>query len=80
MAETKTAADSPEEAAFRAEVRAWLAQNAAEYAAPPAVAWDEDELVVRAKDWQRTKARAGYGSVSAPKHIGGGGRPPPTCR
>ncbi|MDB5445067.1 MAG: hypothetical protein JWQ97_384, partial [Phenylobacterium sp.] len=71
------ALDTPEEAAFRAEVRAWLTENAAEYREPPPVAWDEDELVERARAWQQKKAGAGYGAVSAPVNVGGRGLPAP---
>lgn len=68
-------ADTEEEAAFRAKAQAWLAENAAEYREPPAEAWSEDELVLRSKDWQRRKAVAGYGAITAPKSIGGGELP-----
>jgi acyl-CoA dehydrogenase len=75
--DAKTAvADTEEEAAFRAKARAWLAENAAEYHEAPHEAWSEDELVERAKAWQRRKAAAGYGAVSAPKAIGGAALPP----
>jgi acyl-CoA dehydrogenase len=67
--------DTEDEAAFRAKARAWLAENAPEYKEPPAEAWSEDELVERAKAWQRKKAAAGFGAVSAPKSIGGAGLP-----
>jgi acyl-CoA dehydrogenase len=76
LTETKTVADTPEEAAFRAEAKAWLAKNAAEYRERPPAPWSEDELVTRAKDWQRRKAAAGYGAVSAPVSVGGRGLPP----
>ena len=69
-------ADTEEEAAFRAKARAWLAQNGVEYAEPPAVAWEEDELVERAKAWQRKKAAAGYAAIAAPTSVGGAGLPP----
>jgi acyl-CoA dehydrogenase len=68
-------ADTPEEAAFRAEVRAWLAEHAAEYAEPPPTAWGEAELVARANAWQATKYAAGYGALAAPKAAGGAARP-----
>jgi len=38
-------ADTPEEAAFRTEARAWLKTHGAEYAEPPAEPWPEQELV-----------------------------------
>jgi alkylation response protein AidB-like acyl-CoA dehydrogenase len=66
-------ADTEDEAVFRAEARAWLAQNASEYVEPPPKAWSEDELVSRAKAWQREKAAAGYGAIAAPKSVGGAG-------
>jgi acyl-CoA dehydrogenase len=75
-AQPKIIADTPEEAAYRASVRAWLTENAAEYARPPAEAWSEDELVERAKAWQRRKAAAGYGAIAAPLSVGGGGLSP----
>jgi len=75
MAETAPVVDTEEEAAFRSKLRAWLAENAAEYAGPPPAPWSEDELVIRAKDWQRRKAKAGYGAVSAPTSVGGAGLP-----
>src|ERR1700737_2712081 len=74
MTETVTA-PALDEAAYRDAARAWLAKNAAEYAHPPSQAWSEDELVARAKAWQRKKALAGYGAIAAPKSIGGAGLP-----
>jgi alkylation response protein AidB-like acyl-CoA dehydrogenase len=68
-------ADTEEEAIFRATARTWLAENAAEYSEPPPEAWSEDELVARAKAWQRRKAAAGYGALTAPKSVGGAGLP-----
>ena len=64
-----------DEVAYRETARAWLAENAAEYAHPPSQAWSEDELVTRAKAWQKRKALAGYGAIAAPKAIGGAGLP-----
>jgi acyl-CoA dehydrogenase len=75
--DTKTVVTEPEdEAAFRAKARAWLAENAAEYAEPPAEAWSEDELVERAQAWARKKAAAGYSGIALPKSIGGAGLSP----
>jgi alkylation response protein AidB-like acyl-CoA dehydrogenase len=73
--DAKAVVDTPEEAAFRAQARAWLQENAAQYVEPPAIAWEEDELVRRARDWQRLKAKAGYGALSAPKAAGGAAMP-----
>ena len=69
-------AQSQAEAAYREEVRAWLQSNAGEYRDPPPVAWSEDELVERAKAWQRRKAAAGYAAIAAPTSVGGAGLSP----
>jgi Acyl-CoA dehydrogenases len=63
--------DSHEEAAFRVEVRDWLARNAAEYAAPPKMPWPDEERIARGKAWQHTKADAGYACLLWPKWLGG---------
>ena len=68
--------DTPQEAAFRAEVRAWLAGNAAEYARPPRAPWSEAEIVARGRAWLRRKAEAGYATITWPKEIGGRGGTP----
>ncbi len=61
--------DSPEEAAFRAEVRAWLDANAERRASRHATfagRYGEVELLQRAKDWQAKKAAAGYAAITGP--------------
>jgi acyl-CoA dehydrogenase len=73
--------DTPEEAAFRAEARTWLEQNAElrdpdegfagvlqETEHPNAIAW--------AKDWQKKKADAGWACITWPKEYGGRGATP----
>ena len=66
--------DTPEEAAFRADVHAWLAENA-----KPARARSKDELSVArdllagAKAWQAKKAAKGYARITWPKELGGMG-------
>src|SRR5687767_12244071 len=66
---------SPEEEAFRAEVRSWLEANV-----PTGVEVDEDEYSDdRAsfefrRDWQRKLGEAGYLAMHWPKEFGGGGR------
>ncbi len=65
--------DSPEEAAFREEVRAWLAANL------------PDDLRARrggasrfeewGRDWSRRLGDAGYAALSWPKEYGGAGAP-----
>ena len=63
--------DSPEEAAFRAEVKAWLAENAKEYTQPLETPLSEADEILRAKDWQAKKADAGYAAIHWPKEYGG---------
>jgi alkylation response protein AidB-like acyl-CoA dehydrogenase len=65
--------DTPDEAAFRAEVRAWLAENAKEYREPPPHPWPEVELVSRSREWLHRKAKAGFATITWPKEIGGRG-------
>ena len=65
--------DTPEEAEYRAGVRAWLTENAepkrpgqtfkAKYGA--------DDLVPLAKAWQAKKYAAGYAGITLPKEYGG---------
>jgi alkylation response protein AidB-like acyl-CoA dehydrogenase len=68
--------DTPEEAAFRTEVRAWLKASAE----PKINARDsfrgrypEAEAIRRAKEWQAKKAAAGYAAITWPKEMGGRG-------
>ena len=65
--------DTPEEAAFRAEARAWLAANAQEYVEPPPQAWTEPQLVAKSRDWLGRKAAAGFATITWSKEIGGRG-------
>ncbi|AAK24449.1 acyl-CoA dehydrogenase [Caulobacter vibrioides] len=69
--------DSTEEAAYREKARAWLAENAAAHRAK----WGElkpntPEHMAAAKEWQATKASAGYACITWPAAIGGGGGTP----
>lgn len=72
--------DSPEEAAFRAEVRKWLDANAKprlrrESGDPMDERYDADAMQ-RAKEWQKTRADKGYARITWPKGMGGiGGTP-----
>jgi len=64
--------DSPQEAAFRAEARAWLAANAPLYAPAPGTADAEGFLTLPlARRWQAAKADAGYARITWPKELGG---------
>jgi alkylation response protein AidB-like acyl-CoA dehydrogenase len=65
--------DTPEEAAYRAQVRAWLSANAPAH--PPRDA-DTPEGMAAAKAWQRKKADAGYAAITWPKEWGGAGGAP----
>ena len=70
--------DTPEEAAFRAEVREWIAANAPSHLAEPLSSstfggtntGDEDPLEA-AKRWQKVKADAGWACINWPKDYGG---------
>jgi alkylation response protein AidB-like acyl-CoA dehydrogenase len=68
--------DSPEDAAFRAQARDWLATAAAEYREGPAAPYSEKELVARGCAWQRRKAEAVYAAIAWPKKMGGRGGTP----
>ncbi len=65
--------DSPEEAAFRDEVRAWLADNLPDDlrgrrgGAARFEAWG--------REWSRKLGEAGYAALTWPKEYGGGGAP-----
>lgn len=65
--------DTPEEAEYRAKVRAWLEENAPR-GVKGASLGDEDESQMDAcKAWQAKKAAAGYAQIRWPKEWGGGG-------
>ncbi|MEE4350037.1 MAG: acyl-CoA dehydrogenase family protein [Pacificimonas sp.] len=67
--------DTPEEAAYREKVRAWIAENTREYEglAPPRT---NEDFVARQKSWQKKKYDAGYAGITWPKKFGGQGRGP----
>ncbi len=72
-------ADSPEEAAFRAECRAWLEANASPKPRADALFGPELSAAARmqaARDWQARKAAAGFGAITWPKAVGGRGGTP----
>jgi alkylation response protein AidB-like acyl-CoA dehydrogenase len=62
--------DSPEEAAFRARLRAWLAEHAAEFPT------SGDEYWARQPDWHRALHAAGFFGLSWPREYGGHELPP----
>src|SRR5690348_70071 len=72
--------DTPEEAAFRAEARAWLEAHAA-----PKQPGASDRLtaarvdpqhVERCREWQRTLYEGGWAGIAWPKAYGGRGASP----
>lgn len=65
--------DTPEEAVFRAEVRAWLSETAPKHVIPQGVALDDTEEVERGKAWQRAVYDGGYAGITFPKALGGRG-------
>lgn len=65
--------DTPEEAAYRAEVRAWLAENAPAHVLAPGEEPSDAEEVRRGRAWQRCLADAGYAGIALPKAVGGQG-------
>ncbi|HEY7577196.1 MAG TPA: acyl-CoA dehydrogenase family protein, partial [Acetobacteraceae bacterium] len=65
--------DTPEEAAFRAEARAFLSANAEPKGrARPVLRGGLDaEAVRRCKAWQAKKADAGFAGITWPRRFGG---------
>ena len=71
--------DTPEEAAFRKEVRGWLDANATRKADDRQsfrARNDDPELLKSAKEWQDKKATAGYARITWPVEFGGRGGSP----
>src|SRR5690606_17716871 len=67
--------DSPEDAAFRAEVRAWLSENAQPLS--DGYNWSRDhqhpDYPKRCKEWQHTLYEGGWGAITWPTEYGGRG-------
>lgn len=63
--------DTPEEAAYRAQVRTWLAANAD--ALRPESYDSRADSIAAAKAWQARKAAAGYVGITWPRAVGGQG-------
>ncbi len=74
--------DTPEEAAFRATVRAWLEANASRRVEGEntssilSMEGADAEVIARSKAWQKIKAAQGYAAISWPKEYGGMGGTP----
>lgn len=63
--------DTSREAAFRAEARAWIEENAPRYVwAPGAAAAEQVRLAL---GWMKAKAAVGYAGITLPKELGGRG-------
>jgi len=75
--------DTPQEAAFRAEARAWLEANAVPKGHPDdfsagmwSTDYSEEEYVKRCREWQGVLAGGGWAGITWPVELGGrGGRP-----
>ena len=65
--------DTPELAAFRTEVRAWLDANAERRTDKLFVGMEGDEAFQEAKAWYKAKADAGFACLTWPKEYGGAG-------
>jgi acyl-CoA dehydrogenase len=80
----KRRADTPDEAAFRAEARAWLEANAkrktgvGDWSAGPSThtVEAEDAYWDKMKAWQRTRFDGGWAAITWPKEYGGRGATP----
>ena len=66
--------DGPEEAAFRATLRAWLGANV-----PAGLrgfrGWSGPAAIALGRDWSKRLAEAGYAGLTWPREYGGAGRP-----
>lgn len=75
--------DTPQEAAFRKEVRAWIDANAPKHLEPElkrasfgSSGLVSEDPIVAGKAWQKKKADAGWACLHWPKEYGGGARTP----
>ncbi len=76
--------DTPEEAAFRAEARAWIDANAPKHLHPILAGSGfgtsgeagEVDMLAEAKKWQKAKRDAGWACLHWPKEYGGRGATP----
>ena len=67
--------DTPQQAEYRAKVRAWLQEHAKE-APPVRPEGDEDAYLKARREWQGKLAEAGLAGVTWPKELGGQGLGP----
>ena len=71
--------DSPEEAEFRRQVRAWLAENTSEFSAYDYDTMPDEEEVALCRRWVARKAEAGYAAMRLPRAFGGMDATPMQC-
>jgi alkylation response protein AidB-like acyl-CoA dehydrogenase len=67
--------DTPEQAAYRAEARAWLQEHKSE-APPRSGSFQDSDYVDSRRVWQRKLAEAGLAAVTWPADVGGRGLGP----
>jgi alkylation response protein AidB-like acyl-CoA dehydrogenase len=65
--------DTPDEAAYRTKVRAWLDANAPKGVQGRSLGDEDEGDLAASKAWQAKKAAAGYAQITWPKEWGGGG-------
>ena len=65
--------DTPEEAAFRAEARAWLAANAPAHVLREGERLDDADEAARGRAWQRAIYDGGFAGITLPRALGGRG-------
>ncbi|WP_373490339.1 acyl-CoA dehydrogenase family protein [Parasphingorhabdus sp.] len=65
--------DTPEEAEFRAEARAFLSQNLTAKTPGALRSGGREDFLARAKAWQKIKAEGGFAQITWPKEMGGRG-------
>jgi len=65
--------DTPAEAAFRAEAKAWLAAHAPAHELPRGVKIPDTEEADRGREWMRELHRGGWAGLTFPKALGGRG-------
>jgi alkylation response protein AidB-like acyl-CoA dehydrogenase len=69
--------DTPEQARYREQARAWLEEHRAEAPAPRGrESYDDPQYLAARREWQRKLAEAGLAGVTWPKEYGGQGLGP----
>ena len=67
--------DTPQQASFRRQARAWLDAHKAQ-APPRSGSYEDPEYVEARRAWQRQLAEAGLAGVTWPREFGGQGLGP----